>query len=78
MASKGSTLKAEGNATLRTVCSSCGKSITTEVGIHPLADQIARETWGLVGGRVGRQTVFPTCDPCHVGGWRPFEFAGIN
>lgn len=76
---KGSAIRAEGNSTLRTICAHCGKFIPTEVGhAHPLDEGIGRETWGLVGGKVGRQTVFPTCAACHDLGWRPPEFAGIS
>jgi hypothetical protein len=61
MPTKGSASRAEGNQTLRTLCASCGKSIPTEVGhAHPLDENVRRETWGLVGHRDGRKTVFPT------------------
>jgi len=76
---KGSACRAEGNQTLRTVCANCGKSIPTEIGhAHPLDEDVRRETWGLVGYRAGRKTVFPTCGACHDAGWRPSEFVQLN
>ena len=79
MATKGSALRAESNPTLRTVCASCGKSIPTEAGHpHPLDEALRRETWGLVGYRDGRKTVFATCDACHAGGWRPPDFVRVE
>jgi hypothetical protein len=75
MPTKGSALRAEANATLRTVCASCGKSIPTEAGHpHPLDETMRRETWGLVGLGAERSRVFATCDACHSGGWRPPGF----
>ena len=79
MPTSGSACRAEGNQTLRTVCAKCGKSIPTEVGhAHPLDEDVRRETWGLVGYRAGRKTVFPTCAACHDAGWRPSEFVQLN
>jgi hypothetical protein len=79
VATKGSALRAEGNATLRTVCAKCGKSIPTEAGHpHPLDEALARETWGLVGYLAGRKTVFATCDACHHAGWRPPDFVRVE
>ena len=79
MATKGSAFRAEGNATLRTICAECGKSIPTEVGhAHPLDEALRRETWGLVGMVAGHQAVFATCDACHEKGWRPPGFAGVG
>ena len=76
---KGSSLRAEGNPTLRTVCASCGKPIPTEVGhAHPLDQEIRRETWGLLGHDNGRRAVFPTCAVCHAAGWRPPDFVQGN
>ena len=72
MPAKGSAYRAEMNATLRTTCSSCGKSIPTETGnAHPLDEAVRRETYGLVGGSAGRTTIFATCAACHDAGWRP-------
>jgi 5-methylcytosine-specific restriction endonuclease McrA len=72
LAAKGSAFRAEGNATLRTVCANCGKSIPTEVGhAHPLDETLRREMWGLMGHLRGRKNVFATCDACHEAGWRP-------
>ena len=79
MPTSGSDCRAEGNQTLRTVCANCGKSIPTEVGhAHPLDEDVRRETWGLVGYRAGRKTVFPTCAACHDAGWRLSEFVQVN
>jgi 5-methylcytosine-specific restriction endonuclease McrA len=79
MPSKGSAYRAEGNQTLRTVCTHCGASIPTEVGhAHPLDQDVRRETWGLVGYQVGVKTVFATCAACHDTGWRPPEFVPVN
>ena len=79
MPTKGSACRAEGNPTLRTRCARCGKSIPTEVGhAHPLDEDLRRETWGLVGYRDGRKTVFPTCAACHDSGWRPPGFVWMN
>jgi hypothetical protein len=79
LATKGSALRAEGNATLRTTCANCGKALPTEVGhAHPLDETVRRETWGLVGLVAGRSVVFPTCDACHRSGWRPPGFVGIG
>ena len=76
---RGSAYRAEGNKTLRTLCANCGKSIPTEAGhAHPLDEAIQQETWGLVGGIVGKQKVFPTCAVCHGAGWKPPGFAGMN
>jgi len=76
---KGSAQRAEGNATLRTKCANCGKSIPTESGhAHPLDEAIERETWGLVGVLGHERTVFATCAECHDAGWRPTGFAGMN
>lgn len=78
MATKGSALRAEVNATLRTTCANCGKSIATESGhAHPLNGALRRETWGLVGDLAGKRTVFATCDACHASGWRPPGFVGL-
>jgi hypothetical protein len=78
MAARGSSLRAEGNVTLRTVCASCGKSIPTEVGhSHPLDESVRRETYALVGYRSGIRSVFATCTACHDAGWRPFRFAPV-
>jgi hypothetical protein len=79
LATRGSALRAEGNATLRTVCAKCGKSISTEAGHpHPLDETLARETWGLVGYLEGRKTVFATCDACHASGWRPPDYVRVE
>jgi hypothetical protein len=79
MPTKGSASRAEGNQTLRTLCASCGKSIPTEVGhAHPLDENVRRETWGFVGYRAGRKTVFPTCAACRDTGWRPPDFVSMN
>lgn len=79
MPTRGSAVRAEGNLTLRTVCAGCGKSIPTETGnAHPLDEAVARETWGLIAGVVGRQTIFATCAACHDAGWRPPGFAGVE
>jgi hypothetical protein len=79
MATRGSAHRAEVNQTLRTRCANCGKEIPTEVGhAHPLDEGIRRETWGLVGHREGRKTVFPTCDDCYASGWRPPGFVWMN
>lgn len=78
MAARGSSLRAEGNVTLRTACAGCGKSIPTEVGhAHPLDEAIRRETHGLVGYRSGARAVFAVCSACHDAGWRPFRFASV-
>jgi hypothetical protein len=72
MATKGSGHRAEMNATLRTTCSSCGKSIPTETGnAHPLDEAVRRETYGLVGRRAGRTAILAACAACHDAGWRP-------
>ena len=72
MATKGSAYRAEMNATLRTTCASCGKSIPTETGnAHPLDESVVRETYGLVGIGAGRKTIFAVCAACHDTGWRP-------
>ncbi len=71
---KGSALRAEGNDTLRTTCAHCGKSIPAETGYGVLE----RETWGLVGYKDGKKTVFPTCTECYEAGWRPPEFVWMN
>ena len=79
MATKGSAFRAEGNPTLRTTCSHCGKAISTEVGhAHPLDEAVRRETWGLVGLVAGHKTVFATCEACHQTGWRPPGFVGVG
>ncbi|MGH7893859.1 MAG: hypothetical protein ACREQL_04275 [Candidatus Binatia bacterium] len=79
MATKGSAVRAEGNATLRTICANCGKSIPTEGGHpHPLDETVGRETWGLVGYLAGEKTVFATCDACHHAGWRPPAFVRVE
>ena len=76
---KGSSYRAEGNPTLRTVCASCGRSIPTEVGhAHPLDEDVRRETWGLVGYQAREKVVFPTCAACYGAGWRPSGFVGMN
>lgn len=60
------------NATLRTTCASCGKSIPTETGnAHPLDETVRRETYGLVGIGGGRKAIFAVCAACHDAGWRP-------
>lgn len=75
MAPKGSAHRAEMNPTLRTRCVSCGKSIPTETGsAHPLDEAVRRETYGLVGSRAGKKTIFATCAACHDAGWRPEPF----
>lgn len=75
MAQKGSTNRAEVNSTLRTTCANCGKSIPTEVGhAHPIDETLRRETWGLIGSKDGKTTVFPTCAECYDAGWKPPEF----
>lgn len=75
MASKGSAYRAEANATLRTVCARCDKSIPTETGnAHPLDEAVRRETYGLVGDRAGRRAIFAVCAACHDAGWRPDRF----
>jgi len=59
MPSKGSSYRAAGNQTLRTVCASCSRSIPTEVGpAHPLDEDLRRETWGLVGYHAQQKAVF--------------------
>jgi hypothetical protein len=79
MPTKGSASRAEGKATLRTVCAACGKAIPTEVGhAHPLDDDVRRETWELVGYWHGRKSVFATCNACHDAGWRPPDFVWMN
>jgi len=79
MPTKGSTNRAEGNPTLRTVCASCGRSIPTEVGhAHPLDEAVQRETWGLVGFHAGRTQVAPTCTTCYDAGWRPPGYVWMN
>ena len=79
MSIKGSAQRAEGNATLRTKCANCGKSIPTESGhAHPLDEAIERETWGLAGILGHERAVFATCAECHDAGWRPTGFAGMN
>ena len=79
MGSKGSAYRAEGNQTLRTSCANCGKSIPTEAGhVHPLDEDIKRETWGLVGYVDETRMVFPTCAACRDGGWRPPGFRNVN
>ena len=79
MATRGSTLRAEGNSLLRTVCAQCGTSIPTEVGhAHPLDQTLRRETWGLVGHADGPPSVFPTCASCYAAGWRPPGFAELS
>ena len=79
MPSKGSSYRAEGNPTLRTVCASCGRAIPTEVGhAHPLDEEVRRETWGLVGYLARQEVVFPTCAACYGAGWRPSGFVGMN
>jgi len=79
MPTKGSSCRAEGNQTLRTVCASCGRSIPTEVGhAHPLDEDIRRETWGLVGYHGKQKAVFPTCAACYGTGWRPPAFVSMN
>ena len=76
---RGSAHRAEGNPTLRTLCTHCGKSIPTEAShAHPLDEAIQRETWGLSGTVDGQHTVFPTCAVCHDSGWRPPTFEGMN
>lgn len=75
MATKGSAHRAEMNTTLRTSCTCCGKSIPTETGnAHPLDEALRRETYGLVGNRAGRKTIFAACAACHDAGWRPAPF----
>lgn len=75
MASKGSTYRSEANATLRTVCEHCGKSIPTEAGnAHPLDETVRRETYGLLGDRAGKKAIFATCRACHDEGWTPPRF----
>ena len=79
MPTKGSAYRAEGNATLRTICAHCGTSIPTEAAhAHPLDEAIEQETWGLVGVLDGERTVFPTCAVCHDGGWKPPAYVGVN
>ncbi len=76
MATKGSAHRAEMNTTLRTSCTCCGKSIPTETGnAHPLDEAVRRETWGLVGDRSGRKTIFAVCAACHDAGWRPAPYS---
>lgn len=75
MATKGSTYRSEANPSLRTSCAACDKSIPTETGnAHPLDESVKRETYGLVGGRSGRKTIFAVCAACHDAGWRPPAF----
>jgi hypothetical protein len=78
MAARGSSLRAEGNLTLRTVCASCGKSIPTEVGHpHPLDESLRRETYALVGYLGGLRSIYAACSACHDSGWRPPRFAPV-
>jgi hypothetical protein len=50
MPTKGSASRAEGDATLRTVCAACGKAIpAASRACTPLDDDVGREIWGLVG-----------------------------
>jgi hypothetical protein len=72
VATKGSTYRSEANATLRTSCGHCGKSIPTETGnAHPLDEAVRRETYGLAGGSRGKRIIVATCAACHDSGWRP-------
>jgi hypothetical protein len=79
MATKGSTLRAEGIPALRTFCAHCGKWIPTAVGhAHPFDEGLRRETWGLVGHTDGPPSVFPTCTACYEAGWRPPGFEQLS
>ncbi len=79
MPSRGSSYRAEGNQTLRTVCASCGGSIPTEVGhAHPLDEDFRRETWGLVGYHAQQKAIFPTCAACYGAGGPPPGFVSVN
>ncbi len=73
---KGSAIRAELNKSLRTFCSNCKKSISTET-LDVLGGN-NNQTRGLVGIQNGKKLIFPTCGNCYAIGWRPIGFVFID